>query len=145
MTARTNRPSGLSGNALYEYAHVGYVRSGASLRDGAGDPDLFDRRRQPHPAQLRPVDLRACTPAGQALNEQRWCPFRLQKLFLNPNGQVSAVSRLGLGLLDVPAPPQVASSCVPGEADKVARHFAWLGQVEGALSEPLVMDGAGGP
>lgn len=59
--------------------------------------------------------------------------------------QVSAVSCLGLGLPDVPASPQVASSCVPGEAGKVARYFAWLGQVEGALSEPLVVDGAGGP
>jgi len=33
----------LSGNALYEYAHMGYVRSSASLRDGTGDPDIFDR------------------------------------------------------------------------------------------------------
>ena len=72
-------------------------------------------------------------------------PDPTQSLFLNPNGQVSAVNCLGLGLPDVPAPPQVASSCVPGEAGKVAPHFAWLGQVEGTLSEPLVMDGAGGP
>lgn len=40
---RTDRPSGLSGNALYEYAHMGYVRSGANLRDSTGGPDLFDR------------------------------------------------------------------------------------------------------
>ncbi|MER5216754.1 DUF3825 domain-containing protein [Streptomyces sp. NPDC002838] len=37
------RPSRPSGNALYDYAHMGYVRSAASLRDGDGDPDLFDR------------------------------------------------------------------------------------------------------
>ncbi|MFJ9899600.1 DUF3825 domain-containing protein [Streptomyces sp. NPDC091280] len=41
--ARPPRVSGLSGNALFEYAHMGYVRSGASLRDGIGDPDIFDR------------------------------------------------------------------------------------------------------
>ncbi|MGW0885406.1 DUF3825 domain-containing protein [Streptomyces sp. NPDC002671] len=41
--ARSPRPSGLSGNALYEYAHMGKVRSSASLREGTSDPDLFDR------------------------------------------------------------------------------------------------------
>ncbi|WP_340377173.1 DUF3825 domain-containing protein [Streptomyces sp. SS7] len=42
-TQRSPRPLGLSGNALYEYAHMGKVRSSVNLRQGAGDPDLFDR------------------------------------------------------------------------------------------------------
>lgn len=41
--ARSPRPSGLSGNALFDYAHMGYVRSSVNLREGTGDPDLFDR------------------------------------------------------------------------------------------------------
>jgi hypothetical protein len=42
-TSRVSRPAGFPGNALFDYAHLGYVRSGANLRDGTGDPDLFDR------------------------------------------------------------------------------------------------------
>lgn len=41
--ARPSRLSGQQGNALYDYAHMGYVRSAASLSAGTGDPDLFDR------------------------------------------------------------------------------------------------------
>ncbi|GAA1225737.1 hypothetical protein GCM10009665_15270 [Kitasatospora nipponensis] len=31
------------GNALFDYAYMGYVRSAVSLQGGTGDPDLFDR------------------------------------------------------------------------------------------------------
>ncbi|GGP02165.1 hypothetical protein GCM10012278_08310 [Nonomuraea glycinis] len=40
---RAPRTLGSPGNALYDYAHLGYVRSGANLSHGTGDPDLFDR------------------------------------------------------------------------------------------------------
>jgi hypothetical protein len=41
--SRISRPPGLPGNALFDYAHLGYVRSSANIRDGIGDPDIFDR------------------------------------------------------------------------------------------------------
>ncbi|WP_156960211.1 DUF3825 domain-containing protein [Amycolatopsis taiwanensis] len=40
--APVSRQPSPSDNALYEYAHMRYVRSNANLREGTGEPDLFD-------------------------------------------------------------------------------------------------------